>query len=176
MKSQRASRPPELVNNNPIKGEAINHGIPFFIMSTSINDMKRRFATANIRQVAEDSIYESRDEIKELQIDQLKHGLKKDGTPIGKYRNAAYAARKNQQNPLAGFGNVDLILTGDLKNQIFVDVREDSFVIDSADEKTGGLIKKYGDPFGLTEDSNASLIKAPLRPTFVRKMKEKLKL
>lgn len=145
-------------------------------MSTSINDMRKRFAAANIKQIAEDAIEDSKDAIRDLQIEQLKRGIKKDGKGIGKYKNKAYAKKKNQMNALPGLGNVDLILTGALKNDIFVDVRETTFVIDSANEKTGGLIKKYGDPFGLTKPSNAELIINPLRPNFVKRAKEKLKL
>lgn len=145
-------------------------------MGTSINDMRERFASVNFNQVAEDALYDSRDVIKELQVDQLKRGVRKDGSRIGKYKNKAYAAKKHQLNPLAGFGNVDLILKGDFKSQIFVDVREDVFVIDSGDEKAAKLISDYGDPFGLTDESNAELIKQPLQQNFEKRAKEKLRL
>lgn len=142
---------------------------------TSINDMRKRLTRPSLNEVVQETINDNRDAIRELQIDQLKHGTKKDGKIIGKYRNDAYAAKKNRQNPLAGLGNVDLILTGALKNDIFIDVRPDVFVIDSADEKTGELIKKYGDPFGLSKESNIDLIPS-LQVTALKRTKEKLRI
>jgi len=79
----------------------------------------------------------------------------KDGTKIGKYKSEKYAAKKLAQNPLAGSGNVDLKLTGEYHEELFVDVREQTLVIDSAAsaDKIENIIGKYGDPLGLNETS-----------------------
>ncbi len=149
--------------------------LSYFKSMVSINDMRKRLTAPALNQVVQDSIEDNRDAIRELQIDQLKHGKNKKGELIGKYRSKSYAKKKNQLNPLAGLGNVDLILTGALKNDIFVDVRPDVFVIDSADSKTGELIKKYGDPFGLSKESNIELLPA-LQKTAVKRTKEKMRI
>lgn len=142
----------------------------------TINDIRKRLNEAVIKHEAAEAIYDNREEVRLLQVDQLKHGLRKDGSKIGKYKNKAYAKKKFAQNPLAGEGNMDWILTGSLAKDIFIDVREDIFVIDSADTKTEKLIKDFGDPFGLSKESNKKLIVNDLMATFVSRMKEKLRL
>lgn len=77
-------------------------------------------------------------------------------------------------NPLPGLGYMDWKLTGELQNEIFIDVRPASFVIDSADSKTSGLISRFGDPFGLTLESRITVIKEKLKPVFVGNIKSKL--
>ena len=138
----------------------------------TILSLLKKFQQLDTAVVATESIDETREVIKQKQRDQLLQGLKADGTKIGKYRNSFYAEKKHAQNPLAGFGNVDLKLTGDLYSELFVDVRSSSFVIDSADEKTGELVKKYGDPFGLTSDSKVEYINESLQKVFVDNIKK----
>ena len=78
---------------------------------------------------------------------------------IGKYKNAKYAQMKFAMSSLAGYGNVDLKLTGDFQSEIFVDVRNDIFVISSADSKDNDLTQKYGDNiWGLDDDKTNQLI------------------
>ena len=142
----------------------------------SINDLLKRLQAVNIPREAEEALIDSSQELVNAQKDQLLRGIRKDGKLIGKYKNKAYAAKKAALNPLAGLGNVDLKLTGQLYKDVFVDVRSDVFVLDSADIKTGGLIKKYGDPFGLTPQSRETVIKEKLRKVYTDRVKDKLKL
>ena len=145
-------------------------------LMASINDILTRLDTLSVSQEAQEALIDSSDNIRDAQRDQLLHGIKKDGTGIGKYRNKKYAQKKFDQNPLAGLGNVDWKLTGALHKDIFIDVRSDVFVIDSADSKTGDLIKKYGDPFGLTPKSRETVIKEKLQENLVKRIKNKLNL
>lgn len=118
----------------------------------------------------------SREEMVDEQRTQLKFGKRKDGKRIGKYKNPKYAAKKFAQNPLAGFGNMDWILTGDLSRALFVDVRSDAVIFDSADSKTGGLIDRFGDPFGLSQPSIRVIIERGLRVRYIARIKLKLGL
>lgn len=84
-------------------------------------------------------------------------GQSVDGGVIGKYSNTplgqAYAKLKNQMNPLAGFGNVDLNLTGSLSENLTIKKESGNYKIFSTDEKYLKIGKKYGfDEFGITED------------------------
>ncbi len=140
-----------------------------------ILELKQRFNGLNIHNISVDSIKETKEQYLDKQKEQLKKGLKKSGEKIGRYRNPVYAQKKFNQNPLAGLGNVDLKLTGDLYSATFLDVRDTELVIDSSDEKTQGLIDKYGDPFGLSEESRKAYLNEDLQPVFMANVKNKLK-
>jgi len=120
-----------------------------------LGQLMNRFKTLDIDKLAREAVEETRKDLLDIQRDQLLHGEKKDGTKIGKYKSEKYAAKKLAQNPLAGSGNVDLKLTGEYHEELFVDVREQTLVIDSAAsaDKIENIIGKYGDPLGLNETS-----------------------
>jgi len=120
-----------------------------------LGQLVKKYQSLNIDQLAVEAIEETREQLLDIQRDQLLHGEKKDGTKIGKYKSEKYAAKKLAQNPLAGSGNVDLKLTGEYHEELFVDVREQTLVIDSAAsaDKIENIIGKYGDPLGLNETS-----------------------
>ncbi len=140
---------------------------------TTISDAFESLKTIDIQGEAAGAIDDTKEEMKNIQRDQLLHGIKGDGKQIGKYRNRAYAAKKYAMNPLAGIGNVDLKLTGSVHNDIFVDVRDREFIIDSADTKMEGLTEKYGDPFGLTDENEAVYIEETLQDQFTFRMRNK---
>lgn len=121
-----------------------------------------------------ESIEETREQYKDMQREQMLTGEGKKGK-IGKYRSNSYAARKELINPKAGFGNVDLKLTGSFYNEIFVDVRTNTVVVDSADEKAGSLIEKYGeDIFGLNPENQSDYSKNKMGPVATGKIKEQI--
>lgn len=133
-------------------------------------------ATANldIQFLIENSLIETAQNYVGLQKDQMLHGLAADGTKIGKYRNPQYAAMKAQMNPLAGEGNVDLKNKGDFYSGIFTDVRADSIVVDSADQKSTALQSKYGERiFGLDDDSKSEYAQQ-VRPVFFQMVTDEL--
>ena len=139
---------------------------------TTVTDLRVRLQKIDISFQAGEAINDTKETVIDKQRDQLLHGLRADGTLIGKYRNKVYAAKKFAQNPLAGFGNMDWKLTGSLHRELFVDVRNDLYVIDSADEKTGGLSQQFKDPFGLTKESQQSYIDEKLRSVFIERVKK----
>jgi hypothetical protein len=128
----------------------------------------------SMQGVLEDSFDATKKEMIRLQKDQLLHGERADGKKIGKYRSPSYAKKKHAQNPLAGYGNMDWKLTGELHKEIFADVRENSVVLDSADPKTGKLIEAHGDPFGLTEKNSGAYAKDILAPEAVRRIRNQI--
>lgn len=142
----------------------------------SISDIQKRLRGYDANNVAQNSLLDSADLIIKVQQEQLLRGERADGAKIGKYRNPAYAAKKNSLNPLAGLGNVDLKLTGELYKEVLLDVRDDSFVLVSGDTKTPGLIEKYGDPFGLSAKGRTKVINEKLQSIFVKRSKESLQL
>jgi hypothetical protein len=91
--------------------------------------------------------------IKEI-ANRWKYGLSVDGGKIGRYASEEYALFKYEQNPLAGLGNVDLDLFGDLKEGLFLKrTSTNKFTILSSDEKYKKIGVKYGfEEFGLTEE------------------------
>lgn len=129
----------------------------------------------NVRQEVEDAFLQKRDILIKLQRVQMLMGERSDGQKIGKYNNIPYAIKKQSINPLAGFRAVDLRLTGAFHAGIFADVRSNSVVLDSADEKAGDLINKYGEEiFGLNDKNAAEFSKKHLQPTTVKNIKNKL--
>lgn len=140
----------------------------------TLGDIRKRLSLQNLKEAESLAVEDNVPLIKTLEIDQLKHGLRKDGTKIGRYKNEHYAVQKYIQNPLAGFGNMDWIKTGQLASEIFVDVREEVYVIDSSDIKTANLIEQHGDPFGLTIENKGKLISGGLKASFVQRMIQKL--
>lgn len=115
--------------------------------------LKQETTENNIKKRIGDAIQLNSTELIRLVKNRLKYGQGVDGGVIGKYQNEEYAMFKHQQNPLAGYGNVDLFLTGSLSDDITVMRKGDKFEIFSTDEKYKDLAKKYGaEQFGLTED------------------------
>lgn len=92
--------------------------------------------------------------LKEEKISEFERGLRPDNKRIGGYQSGEYANEKNQMNPLAGFGNVDLIYSGSFVSKLFVKpLTKNGFIFDSSDNKTGNLIGKYGlDIMGLNKE------------------------
>lgn len=98
-------------------------------------------------------------EIRELIRDRWILGERPDGSVIGYYSLMQYSINKNVSNPLAGFGVVDLILTGSLWNKIKISPFGDSVEVYSMDEKYAHISKKYGDEnFNLTDAQTEVLI------------------
>lgn len=138
---------------------------------TTVTDLQQRLKKLDIHFEAEEAMNNTADDILSKQKDQLLHGVRADGSMIGKYKSQVYAAKKHAMNPLPGFGNMDWKLTGDLHKALFVDVRRDIFVIDSADSKTGSLIQRFGDPMGLTKQSQSDYMEQRLQPQFMQQVR-----
>lgn len=145
-------------------------------MSISIVDARKNWERLSVEDVSIDSIDATSEQLEAAQSEQMLHGVKQDGAPIGLYRNEEYATMKHAMNPLAGFGNVDLKLTGDFMQGFEVNVFPDSFIVESTDEKAKELEEKYGDVFGVGGEFKNKYVDESLRPVFLKKVKEVVKL
>jgi hypothetical protein len=143
----------------------------------SIEKMIATMEAVNISAIVADAMYNTKNDIIQLQVEQMYSGKRSDGKLIGKYKNKVYAAKKYSLNPLAGFGNVDLRLTGDFQDYIIADVRENSVVFSSEDDKTIDLVEKYSDDiFGLSTPYAKEYATNYLGPEGIKLIKKKFNL
>lgn len=115
----------------------------------TINNMLETVQKINLDETIVETMVKTEDDFVALQKDQLQYGLNAAGELIGQYRSEAYAEEKHRMNSKAGFGNVDLKLTGSFYEGITTHISSEGFLVESSDEKAPDLEKKYGDPFGL---------------------------
>jgi hypothetical protein len=137
----------------------------------TIDRLIRNTEALDLRDVVEGSMEATKGDLVRRQKGQLLRGERADGKKIGKYKSEAYARRKHALNPLAGEGYMDWALTGELYEEIFADVREQSVVLDTADPKAEKLIEDHGDPFGLNQDNRGSYAKEELQPEAVLRIR-----
>lgn len=152
----------------------------FFIQNkfmSTILDMIKRVQAFDVEAVTVASMEEVAPDITKRQREQMKQGLNAEGERIGRYRNPDYARMKHAMNAVPGLGNVDLKLTGEFSREIYTEIRGDQVIIDSTNEKTNDLAKKYGEViFGLNSDTKAELIDQELQPVFMKHVRNALKL
>lgn len=143
-----------------------------FLIMTILGKIKQMQAV-NEDRVIEDSLEEAAPLIADRQKDQMLQGKNAKGQTIRKYRSAAYAKKKNQMNPIAGYGNWDAKLTGSFYNEIFAEVRGSRLVISSTNEKTDKLVSMAGEElFGLNKPTKKEFVNDDLHPIFMRKIKK----
>lgn len=112
------------------------------------------------------------DEIVKLNAEQMLEGINSEGEQIGEYHNTGYALDKNRMNPKAGYGNVDLNLTGGFQDRMYLIANGSEYEITSMDEKTNKLIWQYGEIiFGLT-DPNKEKTYELIHPALVERSAE----
>lgn len=122
-----------------------------------------------LRDIGENAIVETKTDFIELNIDQLKHGEKSDGTQIGRYRNKWYALKKYRMNVLAGEGNVDLINAKAFIQGLDIVKNADHVEEISRDSKSELLRRNYGENIlGLQEDNTVKYRRKAFLPS-VRK-------
>ena len=90
-------------------------------------------------------------------------GKRTDGDIIGVYSDSdysnGYAEQKNRMNPKAGYGNVDLVLSGDLVGRIKTVLENKKIEIISTDDKFEDILENYGaDNFNITEEEETELL------------------
>lgn len=130
----------------------------------------------SLKSIGVDSVIETKKDFIELNIDQLKHGKKADGTQIGRYSKSKqwkwYAEKKHAQNPLAGFGNKDLIHEEDFINGLDINKHGgDGIEAFSHDEKYNLLTAQYGENIlGLQEDNTPVYRRKAFIPTVRKKV------
>lgn len=142
---------------------------------TTIHAMLKRVKSVDLIELASDIVENKPQVIIDMNKDNLVHGIKKDGTQIGKYKDQGYYSRKKfAMNSKAGFGNVDLINKMAFVGGMFLKMFSSGvFDIRSRDSKSDELMTKYGDDiFGLTSDNKKKYRTDVLQPELVREVKK----
>lgn len=139
-----------------------------------INQLSSNLDSLNLQYIVEDTLIDLAPELVKAQKDQLLHGRLSTGQKTGTYKIEAYALKKHEMNPLAGYGHKDYRLTGELFSGVFVDVRAKSIVFASADPKFGRVLDMNDgdDIMGLSDDTIAEKIAPKLTELSVIKIKE----
>ncbi len=126
----------------------------------------------NLPVIIGECMLSEQEEIVRLNTDQMTEGLNADGEQIGEYHSQSYALEKNQQNPKAGFGNVDLYREGNFQGRMYLIATQGEYEISSLDEKTNKLIGKYGeDIFGLKPENKEKAYEI-IHPLLIEKSAE----
>lgn len=115
-------------------------------------------------------------EVRNQKRNEFLAGKNPDGSQIGGYRDFSYARAKNMQNPLAGFGQVDLILTGNFQRSLYVrPIAKGRFLFTNQLDYGNDLISKYGDGIlGENQDAFNRIQKVNLSPQLRKFIKTKL--
>lgn len=128
----------------------------------------------NFDMVVRDSIEQTKSTIVSLNRQNLLQGLKVDASRIGTYASIPYAAKKVAEGSVAGFGYVNLYLTGDWSKGIKVVVNDKSFTSLSDDIKSPKLELDYGNTIlGLPDSKKPNYVEV-LAPVILEKTKTAL--
>lgn len=139
----------------------------------TIKGLYEKVSSLNAGNVAVESLDSTSETIADLNRQQLFEGKNAKGGQVGQYRNELYAEEKHRMNPVPGFGNVDLKLTGAFQSRITTNVFGETVITQSTDEKADELARKYGDDiYGLNPTFKARYQVETLGPEFRRRITE----
>ena len=146
----------------------------------TILQVLNNFKALNLMEVSANTIYELRENIYDLNREQLIRGLDKFGKKFYEYKSEQYADYKYSKNTLAGYGNADGKDTGAFYDEITLRfLNKSTYLIYSQDEKYKKLTspKMFGaDIFGLMSSSKEKLIDNNLQSKLVENVKKVVRL
>lgn len=89
---------------------------------------------------------------------QLARGIAADGARVGRYRSKPYSIMKAKISR-APFGVADLKLTGQLYENMYAEIKTDSFTVDSDVPYSLDNKQRYGEEriYGLTKDNQTTV-------------------
>jgi hypothetical protein len=94
----------------------------------------------------------------DLNIEQLMNGIDAEGRSLGEYKSAAYAEFKRSLNPR---GVVDLRLTGDWQDEMYLEADKFPVYMNSSNWKTLKLTTDFGENIlGLTQENKQKFLEA----------------
>lgn len=136
---------------------------------TELNQTIQKF---DAEQVVEEVYEQTKEPLADLNAVQLLQGLSAKGRNLKSYASPLYAEMKNRMNPLPGYGNPDLRLTGAFYRGIYASNQSGSLSITSTDSKTPDLEKKYGELniFGLSEKFRIEHVVENIEPAFKKEI------
>lgn len=136
---------------------------------TTATQLLEKLNKIDVTLAAQIAIENTATEATKAQRMQLSQGLKSDGTSLPDYSIKSVTQYGKPAGP------IKLYDTGDFYRGILIDVREDIFIIESADPKNMMLQNRYGkDILGLGLQARIEWIRA-LQPEFVKQIKNYLK-
>lgn len=138
----------------------------------SPTELRKRYERVNVPLSVAVAIENTATDATRVQKEQLFSGIKSDGSPIlPPYTPRTIAIKQRKGQPT---NRVTLRDTGDYYAGILIDVRQDIFVIESADGKAEKLQDKYGAKIlGLARDARIEYIRT-LKPEIIRQIKSYL--
>lgn len=144
-------------------------------MPVAVQDLLDTVNEFDLDFETEEAINDTAKEYVDKQREQLFSGENENGEKIlPEYTARTVAIKKKKGQPT---DRVTLKDTGAFYTDMFIDVRKDEYVIDSADEKSAALQKKYGEEiFGLNEQNQTSYVENNLEPVFLERSKKALQL
>jgi len=145
----------------------------------TIFEVVNNVAKLDLTKEAIRAIVTHKEDIADINRDQLLDGLNTDGVKITPdYQSPAYARMKNRMNGAPGYGTPDLYKHGNFHEGIKVDVvNKDTFEQNSTDSKNQMLKKKYPKILGLSESGKEELIdNKGFEDTLLSNIKEVTKL
>jgi len=146
-------------------------------MSSILTVLKKyQNVRSNVDAIAEKSIEDTKEQLLDFNTEQLFKGLTSMEGNFQQYASPIYADLKASRNPLPGYGNPDLFLTGAFYRGFQAEVSGGLIKIYSTDAKAESLEKKYGKDYiyGLSEGYRQEYINEVLRKAFFRNIKKQL--
>lgn len=133
----------------------------------------KKWKNLDVLQQVMFTVVEYKDEIVQLNREQLMDGVNKNNVKITpEYTSESYAKSKNKRNPSAGYLTPDLYNKGSFHEGIVLDVLDKTkYSIHSIDSKNKMLEDKYKDIFGLNSQSKAE-IKNEFQVSFIKRIKD----
>ena len=104
----------------------------------------------NLDMIGVSAMMDESDTIIDTNVDQLEHGINSEGDFVGEYESEDYKALKKSMGSKAPYGKVDTKVIGDFHSGIYMkDIGGGKALIDSHDDKTPMLERKYDNLFGI---------------------------
>jgi len=127
-----------------------------------------------LREMVAEQLVKEEDNLIELKKQQFLEGDIYGSNVKDTYFSSTYASQKFLQNPLAGFGNVDLIKTGSfIESFQLLKPKEGKYLFGATDPKKGKLVKMYGlDIMGFNQQVFNKFQKDIIAPRFLKQLKK----
>lgn len=138
---------------------------------TTVTAMRKRFNLVKVDELASQAMEQRREDIVELNREQMLEGKNKDGSDIAPPYAFSTVAIKRAKGQQANF--VNLRDTGSFQRAMKLIVTRHTYQVTSTDSKTPDLVRKYGDViFGLTPRNKAIAWSVYIRPQVVQDIKD----
>lgn len=122
----------------------------------TVAELNKKLQAVNIEALKLLAVNRNREVIVQLNRDQMRAGLRSDGSPITPQYSTAYGFFKQRQSSFkAPPFTPDLFDSGSFQGAMFMKLTPRDFFITSRDSKLSDLTARYQGIFGLTTDNTA---------------------